>query len=161
MELACEKNRFGFKPLIGVKEELVNGRDEFKSFRLFNELGVDHLQIKYLSKIMNHFKKSNINFIFYVSPKKRSALEELSTFRPYHEQIFSAIFKEIGEVEVIGSLDPSSCNLSEEMFYDSNHLNQSGAVSFSKCYFEDLGRYQSIRATKFTFDRYLGLKGTR
>lgn len=156
-----KENQFGFKPIIGVKKESDNKKDEFKSFRLFKDLGVDTLQIKYLSKIKEHFKNSNVDFFFYISPQKRSAVEDLSVFKSFHNQIFAAIFKEMGEIEIIGNINPSNCKLSDEFFFDNSHLNHMGAIIFSRCYFRDIGSYDSFEASSLTFDSYLGLKVTR
>ena len=117
-----DDSRKGYIPLYGtIRQEVVNG---YKGASV-TESNYDLVKLTYLEIIAQECEQSNTKLVFVVSPMFRGGTASLSTFQPVKQ-----IAEKYG-ARFLYYYD-SDLALQPELFEDSNHLNDKGAVAFTK-----------------------------
>lgn len=116
-------NIFGYEPLYGKisasgkKNSILNSQD--------HTLQLDSLKYTYMERLVNETKEKDIELLFIISPAFNPN-ENMTSYKPVFD-----LSEQYG-IPVINNLECNTITGNNEMFQDLTHLNNTGAVEYSK-----------------------------
>jgi hypothetical protein len=142
----CKKN----SSFSGYQPRLHQGIKEFKekdiasyTFEPLDLFPVSFFSVSYLKKIENLLaEKSNVKIRYLLSPSYNWQDGYEKYCQNYDNQLRSLLQKNLGDIEIVGSLYKEDFLLKKYDFSDNRHLSHAGALKYTNAIFRDLEKEQ-------------------
>jgi hypothetical protein len=149
-EVPCDmspRRGFGFRARRAHREIRPRTPKEF-AYTIYEDLllfGPSDLEVAALGRLKGEIEKNGLRFILVLTPKHDYYISMYQEHSGYDIELVDKLNRALGPTVIVGSLHGPRYGLEDKDFADITHLNEHGAVRFTRKEFGHLDRHKKLR----------------